>query len=639
MRREKFWAALAAVGVVLVHGLLATVGVAYAVSLTKSIASDFNAGTYSNTAHQTIAARTGVQLNVQSGPDGTRFRLPITIDNTASSSARTNYVVAVPFDTATRIQNGLMQADCGDIRFRDSDDSTAITEFEIKNCNTSGSYALLEVPSIPALDTTDVYLYFGSPTTLASQSTPQTIGGGEIYEDMQSAPSGQLKGVSAATYDSVEKYVQLTNIDTYEYGALEYNFNPGENFDATFDLWAGGGTGADATYLYVYADSTPETEYENVGGYVLQVNELQEFVSVNYEGQNVAYAEIDPDDNDGILDGASIDDSAWHPIRMTKTGDRFRVYFDNVLLIDHEDTAVRDLSGPLTGVGARNGGLTNYHRIRNLRISQTVVSSDEESLRTGTWSSPEDSTAYEMSGIENWGDGTNGSSTAFSANIASASALATIQFHARTAPSTGALAGESYISLGTANTGTTFTKTKQELDDAGLLPQNFMQVRATFTRTLTFSPVLQSFTITHDGPEAVVVTPQQSPQSSQSQPTSNPSAPSCGDKPPFGSSDLFQITRDGSNATLYFTPTNDHVQKYHVTFGYFMGDERFGTIGADVTSDSNTGVQSIMIGSLDPKTAYWFKVVPVNGCAVGEWSNWLEAKRTGVGKSLFFRWF
>lgn len=126
-----------------------------------------------------------------------------------------------------------------------------------------------------------------------------------------------------------------------------------------------------------------------------------------------------------------------------------------------------------------------------------------------------------------------------------------------------------------------------------------------------------------------------SPSSSN---TSSNSAPSCSDTKPFGMADLFQINRTQNSATLFFTPVNDHVINYHVIYGFWQGDERFGQVGAVVTKEQNSGVQSITINSLDSRANYWFKVIPVNGCATGDWSNWLETKRTLTSTSFFYRW-
>ncbi|MCL2110264.1 hypothetical protein FWH30_01645, partial [Microgenomates group bacterium] len=107
----------------------------------------------------------------------------------------------------------------------------------------------------------------------------------------------------------------------------------------------------------------------------------------------------------------------------------------------------------------------------------------------------------------------------------------------------------------------------------------------------------------------------------------------CGDVSPVGLADLFQIDRQGKDAILYFTPVNG-ARQYHVVYGHKAGEELFGWVGAEVSEDKNTGVQMIKVGELDPKKPYSFQVIPVNGCAVGERSNWLTASKIGAT----YRW-
>lgn len=104
----------------------------------------------------------------------------------------------------------------------------------------------------------------------------------------------------------------------------------------------------------------------------------------------------------------------------------------------------------------------------------------------------------------------------------------------------------------------------------------------------------------------------------------------CDAKVPVGTPDVFQIDRQGSKATIYFTPVRDYTDRYHVVFGNQEGDERYSGIALQVNADQNNGVLAIDVSNLDPAAQYSFKVAPVNGCAVGEWSNWLTAK--GVNK-------
>ena len=113
--------------------------------------------------------------------------------------------------------------------------------------------------------------------------------------------------------------------------------------------------------------------------------------------------------------------------------------------------------------------------------------------------------------------------------------------------------------------------------------------------------------------------------------SSNSSAPNeakpwvCTDKAPDFQPDLFQIDRKGDRATLYFVGNLD-AKEYHVIFGHSEGDERYGGISLNASDEQLTGVLSIEVYNLELSQQYSFKVAPVNGCAVGSWSNWLTAK-------------
>lgn len=115
--------------------------------------------------------------------------------------------------------------------------------------------------------------------------------------------------------------------------------------------------------------------------------------------------------------------------------------------------------------------------------------------------------------------------------------------------------------------------------------------------------------------------------------------PQCTEVVPVGDLELFQINRNKTSATLFFTPVNDNTERYHVIYGFWQGDERFGSLSTHVTKDTNNGVQSLTISDLNPKSEYWFKVAPVNGCAVGTWSNWMKVGEWQNKESFFYRYF
>lgn len=178
-----------------------------------------------------------------------------------------------------------------------------------------------------------------------------------VYEDMQVAPSGTLKG--NAYYDSTNKYVVLTQAVDNQNGQLEYQINPMSSWFAEFEYYAGGGDGADATYFYVYCESTPTTENSNAGGYVIALDEYQNEIQILYNGTKIASA----------TPTYTIDDGQWHKVFIAFEKRRIRVWVDGVLQIDFTDTQ-RDLSGMLMGVGARTSVSNNEHRVRYLKVSK-----------------------------------------------------------------------------------------------------------------------------------------------------------------------------------------------------------------------------------------------------------------------------
>src|SRR5690242_329906 len=75
---------------------------------------------------------------------------------------------------------------------------------------------------------------------------------------------------------------------------------------------------------------------------------------------------------------------------------------------------------------------------------------------------------------------------------------------------------------------------------------------------------------------------------------------------------LFQINTTGSWAQLNFSPVNDTVSYYYISYGYSEGDERF---GVQVPYGNTTGVISYTLNDLTPNTTYFFKVRAGNDCA------------------------
>lgn len=130
--------------------------------------------------------------------------------------------------------------------------------------------------------------------------------------------------------------------------------------------------------------------------------------------------------------------------------------------------------------------------------------------------------------------------------------------------------------------------------------------------------------ITESPPASPTPTPTSTPNpnanNSSSTQHSAASTPSCTDPTPNHAPDLFQIDVNDTKAILYFTPVAN-AQKYFIAYG--NGNSTTG-YGVDFDTGHSSGVIAYTINHLQPNTSYSFIVRGGNGCATGEWSNYIQ---------------
>lgn len=113
------------------------------------------------------------------------------------------------------------------------------------------------------------------------------------------------------------------------------------------------------------------------------------------------------------------------------------------------------------------------------------------------------------------------------------------------------------------------------------------------------------------------------PLSSTSQASNNSSTPTCttespGDKAPWLQSGIAQTAH---KVILHFTSAQDPYDHYTIAYGLKPGEYKYGAINV---GDHET--RSLTINSLNPNTTYYFRIMGVNGCATGPWSNELSVR-------------
>ena len=108
------------------------------------------------------------------------YRRPITITN--SLTAQTDYTISSTIDTAALITAGKMRSDCGNLRFRDSDDLTNLNYWIESGCNSANTLIWTKVPSIP-IGSKTIYVHYGDPALLSNSNGPGTFLEFDDFED------------------------------------------------------------------------------------------------------------------------------------------------------------------------------------------------------------------------------------------------------------------------------------------------------------------------------------------------------------------------------------------------------------------------------------------------------------------------
>lgn len=494
-------------------------------SITKNTDTDFNQGTFSSTAVSGSGTAALVQLSGNGGPDNTLYKRAITITN-SSSNALTNYPVSITLDTATLITGGKMQANCPDIRFRTSDDTTAISNYYVDTCNSTTTRIWVKVPTIAASPTTTtIYLYYGSSSATTQSSFTNTFISGLQLWLKADAVTGLSDGATVSTWDDLSgnsyNATQITTDKKPLYKTNIINGYPVIRFDGVNDgmvINTGLNVARPATLFIVNKPvGTP-------AGRTLQSATVGRNWLLGLWSNGVShYAEgwVSDSSSTGALIGTTyiavgVENTSTtnfyvngvdYTVSSTPTGQPGNLAIGAAgngccpTEGGNSDVAEIIVYNSALSANDRNGIerylAAKYSVTLGGSSPSTSVGSESVALPSpGTWESPTDSNVIDLLWNGGWGDGTSGS-TAFSATVANVGANNTVAFAMRTASTTGGLSSATYQTLGTASSGTTFTKTKADLDALGLGTgsNRYVQVKATLAQTSGTNPQLDSFTI------------------------------------------------------------------------------------------------------------------------------------------------
>jgi len=140
---------------------------------------------------------------------GEYFR-PITITNNLATDL-TNFQIKLELDTEAIVDEEKMNEDGSDIRFRDTDDATALYYYIESGMNTDTTEIWVKVPSIPASSDKTIYMYYGNDDATAESSAVNTF---DFYDDFASFDTS-VWGKTNASSTVVDGQLRVTLGTTY----------------------------------------------------------------------------------------------------------------------------------------------------------------------------------------------------------------------------------------------------------------------------------------------------------------------------------------------------------------------------------------------------------------------------------------
>ncbi len=499
-------------------------------SITVNTDSDFNQGTYSGTSVSGTGPSAVVQLaTAAEGPNNTRYQRAISIDNTANSNTLAHYQVSVTLNTALLISSGEMRSDCGDIRINDSDGATAITGYWVENCNNAATLIWILVPSIPASATKTIYLYYGnsSATPLSSVSntfirdipnvaavwtmdessgTAVADATGNGYSGAATATTGIVAGKfgNARSFNGSQGYIQIANESTLPFGThartvcswvstnslagIAVIFDTGTtNTDQFFAI----GRWGSSLVGFGWGDDISVPNFFSTGTWY-DVCLTYDGTTATLYGNGVQLAQAAKSwntvDSGGTYIGNDVPNHVWNGLIDELS------YYSRTL-------SPAEISDLYSNYGYTTSNYQGHQLIKSYSFPEPATSVGNElafHTPSGTWQS----NAFSLGNNLGWGDGSTGTSTAFTATVLNVSPTATIQFQMRTATSAAGLSSASYVSLGTATSNASFTLTKAQLDALELPAgsSEYIQIEVVLTNTgaVTDTPQLDSLTVFYE---------------------------------------------------------------------------------------------------------------------------------------------
>jgi hypothetical protein len=127
-------------------------------------------------------------------------------------------------------------------------------------------------------------------------------------------------------------------------------------FTMSVDMQMGTTSGADGSWFYYGAASSPTNEGDHIGGYLINRNDYNGAIEIRFDGSTLAYYTYTKD-------------TAFDTFKVDVSGQAFTITYKGSVVLTHTDTTTRTLGGTQYGWGGRSGGTANTHNIQNVLLS------------------------------------------------------------------------------------------------------------------------------------------------------------------------------------------------------------------------------------------------------------------------------
>ena len=242
------------------------------------------------------------------------YRIRIGVENNVPETL-VNHQIKVTINTKTLISNKKMRGDCGDARFTDSDGTTTISYWLERGCNETATIFWVEIPTLVASETKNIYFYYGAPTKTSTSSGSATF---KLFDDFNSNSLGTTWQIYDGSYlsDSASGYafINIVNSSAVLQSVSNYNFVT-KTFKTSRPaiiemktlLYDALDPNDGKTFTILFYD--PETN--------MDPDRYSYQVFTNSTGNSILNSSSSTSQTYGITDSYSVSENVWYIQRMT----------------------------------------------------------------------------------------------------------------------------------------------------------------------------------------------------------------------------------------------------------------------------------------------------------------------------------